>query len=265
MKNIDDSRFVMCKYLIIALLIFYCSCKKHNLIEKSSQWDMIKYKEYSIENNTWNIQAVKSEWSETIFCDTLSGLMGWKWDFSGEKDMKNSNEVKTFPEIIFGKKPYSNYQSTTSRLPEKITKVEIGLKYEYILEAQGIYNISTDITFCDSTNPSEKNIRAKIMIWFDNSNMTFYESEKLKTAKISGHQYKIYIDTTHIGPEGKWNYIALLPDNLPTKGEINFKEYFDYFLSEGVLKPEWYLSSIELGSEISSGKGKILFKKFEVY
>ena len=40
------------------------------------------------------------------FCDTLKGIMGWKWDFSGEKDNPNTFLVKTFPEIVFGKKPY---------------------------------------------------------------------------------------------------------------------------------------------------------------
>jgi hypothetical protein len=49
------------------------------------------------------------------------------------------------------------------------------------------------------------------------------------------------------------------------KGEINLKEYIDYFLSEGILRPEWYLSSIEIGSEIASGTGKITFKRFVVY
>ncbi len=252
--------------LLIILLISGSACKNNSLIEKHNQWEIIRYKEYLIENNTWNILAAKYEWSQTIFCDTISGIMGWRWDFSGESKTNNNKEVKTYPEIIFGKKPYSNYLSTTSRLPERITSSEISLRYEYQLEAEGIYNLSTDIAFTDSINPSEKNIRAKMMIWFNYNNLKFFDSEKLKTGMIDGHQYQIYVDTTHIGPEGKWNYIALLPDKLlPAKGEINFKEYFNYFLDEGILKPEWYLSSIELGSEISSGRGKIVFKEFEVY
>jgi hypothetical protein len=251
-------------YLFIAFLIIFSSCKTNNLLEKSSQWDQIRYGEYIVENNTWNIQAIKNKWTQTIFCDTLKGNMGWKWDFSGEKDKPDTFEVKTFPEIIFGKKPYENYKSTTSRLPIELASAKFKIKYEYMANAIGVYNTSTDISFSDSKNPNSSNIRAKMMIWFDHQNFQFFESEKLKQAKIGGLQYKVFVDTAHVGPEGKWVYIALLSDNFPSKGEINLKDYFDYFLSEGNLKPEWYLSSIEVGSEISSGKGEIIFKRFIV-
>jgi hypothetical protein len=265
MKKVNRRRLIPYKCLLIIFIASILGCSKNSLIEKSNQWDTIRFKEYFVENNTWNVQTIHNNWSQTIFCDTLSGMLGWKWDFSGEENTKNKDEVKTFPEIVFGKKPYSNYQSTTSLLPERLNVAKISLNYEYRLEATGIYNLTTDISFSDSINPVEKNIRAKLMIWFISNNMKFNDAEKLKTAMIGGHHYKIYIDTTHVGPEGKWNFIALLPDNLPSKGEINFKDYFDYLLSEGVIKPEWYLSSIELGSEIASGKGKITFNKFEVH
>lgn len=191
--------------------------------------------------------------------------MGWRWNFLGEKDEPNTYIGKTYPEIIFGRKPFNVYQSTTSRLPIELTSAKFRLEYDYCANAKGVYNTTTDISFTDSKNPDAKNIRAKMMIWFDHQNIPFFESGKVKQAMIGGYQYKIYIDTTHIGPEGKWVFIALLPDNFSSKGELNLNEYFDYFVSEGALKQEWYLSSIEIGSEISSGKGEITFKRFIVH
>jgi thioredoxin-related protein len=252
-------------YLFFILFIILSSCKSDNLVEKSGQWDQIKHGEYLVENNTWNVQVTKSKWTETIFCDTLKGKMGWKWDFSSERDTPNSFLVKSFPEIIFGKKPYDNYKSTSSRLPIELTSNQFHLEYEYIVNANGVYNTTTDISFTDNKNPNSNNIRAKMMIWFDHQNFPFFESEKLKQALIGGIKYEVFVDTAHIGPEGKWVFIALLPDNFPSKGKLNLKDYFDYFLSDGVLKSEWYLSSIEIGSEISSGKGEITFKKFLVH
>ncbi len=251
--------------LFVAGLIIFSSCKNHNLVEKSGQWDQISYGEYLVENNTWNVQAIKSKWTETIFCDTVKGNMGWRWDFSGEKDAPDSFLVKSFPEIIFGKKPYDNYKSTSPRLPIKLTSANFRLEYEYLANATGVYNTSTDISFSDSINPGSSNIRSKMMIWFDHQNFPFFESEKLKQATIDGLQYKVFVDTAHIGPEGKWVFIALLPDHFPPKGTLNLNEYFNYFLSEGFLNPEWFLSSIEVGSEIASGKGEITFRKFLVH
>jgi hypothetical protein len=235
------------------------------LIEKSGEWDQITNGEYLVENCTWNVSAAKSKWQETIFCDTLTGSTGWKWDFSGEQEETQTSVIKTFPEIIFGRKPYDNYRSTTTRLPIELASAKFRLVYEYAANAHGTYNTSTDISFTDSRNPGPANIRAKLMIWFDHRNMPFFNSAALKQAVIGGRKHEVYIDTAHVGPEGKWVFIALLPENLPNRGELNLTEYFAYAVSEGALKPEWFLSSIEVGSEIASGKGEITFKLFNVH
>jgi dihydrofolate reductase len=244
--------------------VYGCATQK-GLIEKSGEWDRIAYSEYLVENCTWNVSAAQSKWQEIIFCDTLDGSLGWKWDFSGEKDTGNTPVIKSFPEVIFGRKPYDNYRSTTTRLPGELVSASFRLEYEYAADADGAYNTSTDISFTDSKNPSPANIRAKLMIWFDHRNMPFFESKTLKHAVIGGRAHDVFIDTEQVGPEGKWVYIALLPINLPGRGELNLNEYFNYALSMGALKPEWFLSSIEVGSEIASGKGEVVFKRFHVY
>jgi hypothetical protein len=251
-----------------ALFVFvsFCGCAgPASLIEKSGNWDRIQYGEYLVENCTWNVGAARGKWSETIFCDTTTGSMGWRWDFSGEKDGGNTYVAKTYPEIIFGRKPFDVYKSTTPRLPTDLASARFKLEYEYAANAGGIYNTTTDISFTDSRNPGPANIRAKLMIWFDRRNMPFFESKTRKRAVIQGRRHEVFIDPDHVGPEGKWVFIALLPDDLPARGELNLNEYFDYALSEGALKPEWFLSSIEAGSEIASGKGKIIFKRFVVH
>lgn len=255
----------VCFFITLCVIISLSGCAtQKGLIEKSGEWDQIIYGEYLVENCTWNVSAAKSKWQETIFCDTLTGSYGWKWDFSGEKEEGNAYVLKTFPEIIFGKKPFDNYRPTTTRLPIELASAKFWIEYEYAANAYGTYNTSTDISFTDSKNPSPANIRAKMMIWFDHRNMPFFESKTLKHAVIGGRQHEVFIDTEHVGPEGKWVFIALLPENLPGRGELNLNEYFDYALSVGALKPEWFLSSIEVGSEIASGKGEITFTRFGV-
>ena len=103
------------------------------------------------------------------------------------------------------------------------------------------------------------------MIWFDRRNITFFESKTRTHAVIGGRRHEVVIDPDHVGPEGRWVFIALLPDDLPARGELNLREYFDFALSAGALKPEWFLSSIEVGSEIASGTGEVTFKRFIVH
>jgi hypothetical protein len=244
---------------ITALAASPAGAAPSGLIEKSAAWDRIQDGEYLIENCTWNVQAAHRPWQETIFCDPATGSRGWRWDFSGE-----DNVVKTYPEIIFGRKPFDVYRSTTPRLPVRLSAAQFQLEYEYAATSDGTYNTTTDIAFTDSTNPGPANIRAKLMIWFDRRNMAFFESKSRQRAVIGGRTHEVFIDPDHVGPEGRWVFIALLPIDLPAKGELNLREYFDYALSVGALKPEWFLSSIEAGSEIASGKGEVTFKRFVV-
>jgi hypothetical protein len=234
-------------------------------IEKSGEWERIQNGEYLLENCTWNVNAAKSKWSQTIFCDTVKGIFGWKWDFSGEKEEENSYVIKTYPEIIFGRKPYENYKSTTNRLPVPLTSAKFRLEYDYFAKSDGAYNTTTDISFTDNINPGPANIRAKMMIWFDRQEIPFFNSRTIKQATIGGLPCDVFIDPDHTGPEGKWVFIALLLHEFPNKGELDLNEYFNYALSKGALKPEWFLSSIEIGSEIATGKGKIIFNRFVVH
>ncbi len=253
------------KYFYMVTAVYFCSCSSSsNLIEKSGEWERISYGEYIVENCTWNTSAIKGKWKEAIFYDTINGETGWKWDIPLEKDPRYNSIIKTFPEIIYGRKPYEGYSSTTGRLPAIIGSVKIDVEFDYRIFAEGVYNISTDISFTDSNEPAKSNIRAKLMIWLGHKNMDFFSSAHLKDAVIGGLPHKIYIDTNHIGPEGKWNFVAVLPAGLPSKGRLDLSKYFNYFLSEKALHPDWFLSSIEIGSEIASGKGEIIFKQFKV-
>jgi len=62
-----NNTFRVSLYLLFILFIILSSCKSHNLVEKSGQWDQIKHGEYIVENNTWNVQATKNKWTQTIF------------------------------------------------------------------------------------------------------------------------------------------------------------------------------------------------------
>ncbi len=232
------------------------------LIEKSSAWEKIALGEYVVENNTWNTSAVRpgSVWRQSVFADPATDAMGWRWDFSGQDDT-----IKSFPEIIYGKKAFAAYASTTPRLPMPLDRARFRLEYDYAARAAGTYNTSTDITFTDSAQAGEKNVRAKLMIWFDHQNMPFFNPAQVTRAVIAGRPHRVFIDRNHDDADGKWIYIALLPDDLPASGELNLREYFEYLRSAGVLQPGWFLASIEIGSEIANGSGEITFRRFVVH
>jgi hypothetical protein len=128
-NKLPFSIWFFCVFFIIA---GFCGCAgPDNLIVKSGNWDRIRYGEYFVENCTWNVGAAHGKWSESIFCDTTKGSMGWKWDFSNEMNGENAYVCKTYPEIIFGRKPFDVYKSTTPRLPVKLDSAFFRLEYDY--------------------------------------------------------------------------------------------------------------------------------------
>ncbi|MBN2009670.1 hypothetical protein JW960_10035 [candidate division KSB1 bacterium] len=250
---------------VLFAFIGLSGCTHSSQIEKSAEWDRISDGEYLVENCTWNVAAAHGSWKEIIFCDTMNGSRGWRWDFSKETDNPAAYVIKSYPEIIFGRKPYDGYESTSPRLPIALRNAQFTIEYDYkVIRANGIYNTTTDITFTDSVTPHPENIRAKLMIWFDHLNMDFFQSKFRTQTVIGGRRHEVFIDRNHTGPEGAWIFIALLPEKLPHKGKIDLTEYFNFCLSTGALKPEWFVSSIEIGSEIASGKGEVQFKQFLV-
>jgi hypothetical protein len=232
------------------------------LIEKSGEWEKIPLGEFLVENNTWNTKAVRPgfAWRQSVFADPATGAMGWRWDFSGQDGV-----TKSFPEIIYGKKAFDAYTSTTPRLPAPLATARFRLEYDYAAKATGTYNTSTDITFTDSALAGEKNVRAKLMIWFDHQNMPFFNPAQVTRAVIAGRPHQVFIDRKHAEADGQWIYIALLPDDMPARGELDLTEYFAHLRAIGVLQPGWFLASIEIGSEISNGTGEVTFRRFVVH
>jgi len=250
---------------LLALLVTSLSARAER-VEKSGAWERIADGEYLIENCTWNTAAATGPWSETIFADPATGERGWRWDFSAETGPETRSLVKSFPEIIWGRKPYAGYTSTTARLPVLLKEAPpLVLEYDIAATSENaVYDTTTDIAFTACTNPEPSHIRAKLMIWLGSANTPFFPDKPHTTAVIDGRECELYIDVNHEEPGQKWAYIAILPKDLPLKGEIRLSAYLDHFLSSGALKPGSFLSSIELGTEIASAKGEITFRKFVV-
>lgn len=252
--------------LLTTLLFSNTKLMSESIIEKSAEWDTIRDGEYLIENCTWNTSATEGAWSETIFCDPQTGLRGWRWDFSEEKSPSTRQTVKSFPEIIYGKKPFDVYPATTPKLPTPLSTLsQLTLEYDYTVQSiDAVYDTTTDITFTDSVTPGPANIRAKVMIWLDSKDTPFFPDQPHSQAIIDGLKHEVYIDPDYSEPGQHWVFIALRPEGHAKQGEFHLNEYFDYLISMGALDPAWFLSSVEIGTELCSGKGEIRFNKFIV-
>ena len=83
--------------------------KTQDTLFQCSPWEEYSFGPYLLQNNTWG-QGDIIDFSQCIFT-TSDSIFGWNWDWPNI-----GNNVKAYPEIIFGKKPWSS-SSTNNILP----------------------------------------------------------------------------------------------------------------------------------------------------
>ena len=102
---------------------------------------------YEVENNVWGKGAL-TDWSQCVGAtnSTRRGLAArWTWDWKSQ-----DNQVKAFPEVVFGHKP-GTARSTTPLLPRKLGEMRrVVMDYDISTQRSGTGNLSVDIWLTDT-------------------------------------------------------------------------------------------------------------------
>ena len=90
-----------------AFLVFSFANAQDTLFQ-CNPWEEYSFGAYLLQNNTWG-QGDITDFSQCIFT-TSDSIFGWNWDWPNI-----GNNVKAYPEIIFGKKQIIVWCLTNSR------------------------------------------------------------------------------------------------------------------------------------------------------
>ena len=181
---------------------------------------------YQIYPNDWNAGTI-SGYSNCVSADLTSSALQaqLQWNWPNPTGYPNYNEVKAFPEVIFGWSPWLNY-STTPELPIQLSAInDITISLNASVSASGdwdfIFNSWVTTTGTVSSNPGS--IAAEIVIWLGSSGMTPAGSI-IDTVEIDGQQYNVWqAHMTSPVPPTSWDYVAFQSVN----------EQFDTILNSG--------------------------------
>ncbi|UCH65981.1 MAG: hypothetical protein JSW63_02270, partial [Ignavibacterium sp.] len=91
--------------------------------------------DFILSNNVWG-KGSETNYEQCIYYESTNNQteIGWNWNWPG-----NGN-VRAYPEIIFGHKPWST-TSTSSLLPARINSKSITMKYSGSATAIGQWNL----------------------------------------------------------------------------------------------------------------------------
>lgn len=273
-------------YLRIVSLIFILSlplfaCRKENANEatwKKPETQTINCGDYFSENtpngilynNVWNKNAAKTfPWHQCLEKNSSIGLFGWSWVWPTK-----SNVIFSYPQIKLGISPWAPQPKLHAEFPLESTNVR-SLVVEHELEIQGHseHNIATSLWLTNTKdigeNPNPSIIIAELMIWSYTTPNHMNPAGVYKGDVEAGNQiWEVWVEKNWSDASGAnnntWTYITFRAKNKNIKGKFDVIDFTNYAIEHDFLPTTFYISDIELGTEIMSGSGLVWVKQFDV-
>jgi len=223
---------------------------------------------YTVTTNVWNPSAAES-FSECIKAkqDTASGLISAEltWNVQG-----SNNQVLSFPNFAYGWRVGTDQGSTTHKLPatlDKLDDIQASGKVETVC-APGVdcvMNTAFDLLFSNTAKPDTWPPTGELMVWVQATCKHCNAGKLVEVVSIDGVKFEVYKgQVTPPTGSASWTYVAYVAESTVTQFNFNMKNFVADSLKRGYLKPSDYLAVVELGTEVTSGKGSTTLSGYSI-
>lgn len=220
--------------------------------------------------NAWGQDKTRGQFEHNLVTRKQAGQvqLGWHWYWPGF-----DRSSFAYPEVLIGWKPWEGGVSTDPRLPIQVQKAK-GLLAHYRVEvrATGSYNLAFCSWLCGSgrwtVEPNKESIVAELMVWPDYTPGLTPPGRFVSSVTLEGQHYEIWHAPRH-GKEDKgdgkgWTALTLRGVGGHNAGTIPLGAGLGELVSRGLVDPELYLTSVELGNEIMGGAGTTFVEGFSI-
>ncbi len=227
-----------------------------------ADFERIRIGDYILNNNVWN-KGDRTDYTQCIFAhsETPPTTMGWRWDWPGD-----AREIQAYPEVMVGDSPW-DAEPVTGGLPLPVGARDVLVTYTAAISATGQWNVAFEMWLTSDPAPAEQNITDEVMIWVARNDLM---PGPLVYDKVTfdGVAYTVHVAPGHGDASGgsaaTWQYIAFVAREPQLSGKLNMNHFLDYLVEKQVIEPDRYIASLELGTEIRSGKGEFILSAYEV-
>ena len=267
-------RYIFQAILLFALLPACSFAKETNILHEQPEskpictdWAKHTLGKYEITNNVWGKGNIH-DYSQCIYGalnpqSDLPQRIGWSWNWPN-----TAEGVKAYPSILYGKKPWNDY-STTSRLPRAINQLSyLNVSFEVNSSSNGAVNLLLEswVTKTAKATPGERVGEVAIQLY--QKNWPGQAGRFIESVVIDNIAYDFYIEKTmHVhGDKDTWVYYGFVHNGeavLQVK-TLDMMKFINYLVKHGYLNRKHYVASVELGNEIDHGEGRTEIKHFSV-
>ena len=249
-------------------------------------FQLVEWPPLRFENNTWGREGVTG-WNQCILAhEGEAGIeFGWRWDWPGDR-----GQVKGFPEVHYGQKPFFSNPSSAPDIPIRIADIEeMTVRYDVDMIAEGTYNLAFD-TFLYPTDLPDNPTWAgrtptrpthEIMVWVDRTRHFGVQPEEyfVEEATIDGTAYEFWRhdqfdphnQTRPAGetPDTLWDILQFVPVDCPCPANryndtLDLAAFYDWLVDEGHVDPAYWVTVIEFGNEVIEGSGETWLREYKV-
>ncbi|GEM_PF-1942388 len=231
------------------------SCQASTCTSGMSQLDYTKttyasitQNKYWINNNLWGISGATG-WQGIWDTCTSGNTIGWgtDWNWSG-----TSNQVKSYASAVLGW--HWGWKITGTGLPVQISankNVTCGWNYR-VTPGQTI-DVSYDLFAHALANPGYADQPTEeIMIWLYKTGGAGPIGGVDSTTSIGGASWEV-----HKGSTGTWNVYSYVRTVNTTSATLNMMDFLKDLVNKGWMSSSHYLTSIEAGTEVFVGTGRL--------
>ena len=219
--------------LIVAAMVIYTAFFNQSDCDDQATWG---FKDSVITNDIWN--KGQRQGRQCVTAD------GWNWDWPN-----GGSDVISFPHVEYG---FSSWQqeSTTPVLPRQVRQIKrVNVNFKHLVSASGIGETTFMMWFNSEPAPTESNLIAQVMVWTENRGRSPSGADG-PTIRADNRTFRQISTKTH----GR-DLVIFIPDRPLDGGELDLGIFVNALVAQHHLDPGSYLSDIDFGDEISSGRG----------